>query len=298
MRADKTERTLMEGLKKADRVTQYKADIESYKKFIKEQRPDLKRADLEKVKRSAQDFADWMREKGQSEYTIAHRLTGLATALGTTKDKLPCETIHRGQPQKGREGSKTVVNDLNRPVRELNACVGIRRAELGDLRGRDLLEKDGRLYVVVEKGKGGKRQEQLILEKDEEKVRSFFEGKGADEYIFSKAQMEACEHANLHELRREHAQDCYKYYEELLNTPYKREKMKDLLEARFNANPKKKGKFERWRMDTIYHCRGAVRQEMFEAGRPTDYDYLSIMAVSVLHLAHYRADVAVKNYMK
>ena len=295
---DRTIYTLEKGLKEAGKIEAYKGDIEAYDKFIGEQRPDLKRADVEDVKRSAQGFVDWMREKGQSNYTIAHRLTGLASALGTTKDKLPCETIHRGQPQKGREGAKTVQNDLNKPVRELNSLVGIRRAEIGNLRGRDLLEKDGRLYVVVEHGKGGKYQEQLILKKDEEKVRSFFEGKGKDEYIFNKAQMEACEHANLHGLRREHAQECYKHYESLLKSPIEREKMKDLLEARFNSNRAKMGKFDRQKMDVPYVTRGDVRHELYEAGKQLTYDRLALMATSVLHLSHYREDVAVKNYMK
>ena len=51
-------------------------------------------------------------------------------------------------------------------------------------------------------------------------------------------------------------------------------------------------------MDKPYITRGKVKQELLDAGRPVVFDRLALMAVSVLHLAHYREDVTVKNYMK
>ena len=141
--------TLREGLRSANRLEQYQADVKAYQKFADETYKntngaiDLRRASAEDIKQSSQQFMDYMKAKGQSAYTIAHRMTGLATALGTTKDKLPCEKIYRGQPQKGRDNARIVRNELNARVREFNSMVGIRRDEIGSLKGNNLKEKEG-----------------------------------------------------------------------------------------------------------------------------------------------------------
>ena len=43
---------------------------------------------------------------------------------------------------------------------------------------------------------------------------------------------------------------------------------------------------------------GCVRRSLDGAGRAVAYDRLALMAVSVFHLAHWRAEVTVKNYMQ
>lgn len=52
------------------------------------------------------------------------------------------------------------------------------------------------------------------------------------------------------------------------------------------------------RIHTPYFCRSGVRSSMEANGRAIRYDRLALMAVSVFHLAHWRADVTVKNYMQ
>ena len=49
--------------------------------------------------------------------------------------------------------------------------------------------------------------------------------------------------------------------------------------------------------DDVYVCRGEVKQALLSANKPTVYDRVALMAVSVFHLAHWRPDVTVKNYM-
>ncbi|MEG2200131.1 MAG: hypothetical protein RRY25_07600, partial [Anaerovorax sp.] len=55
-----------------------------------------------------------------------------------------------------------------------------------------------------------------------------------------------------------------------------------------------------WRAKAVqgqYHLRGKNRELAVEAGFPVAYDRLALMAVSVFHLSHWRADVTVDNYI-
>lgn len=278
-----------------------KNDLKQFNKFVEEQRLDLYRATKEEIVASLKEYRDYRYAKGCSDATVKKNVSIISFILGVPSDAKAETlgfTVKVGQPTKGREDAKRIVNNLNLPVIELNNCLGIRRHEVLSLKGSDLIEKDGRMYVVVRRGKGGKYQEQLILKIHEDIVRGFFKNKGPEEYIFPMEARSACEHANLHECRRELAQRCYEYYVELLKDPAEREKMKDLLEAKFNENPDKRYRFHRAMMDKPYVARGKVKEELYEAGRPLEFDRLALMAVSVLHLAHYREDVTVKNYMK
>ena len=52
------------------------------------------------------------------------------------------------------------------------------------------------------------------------------------------------------------------------------------------------------RINSPYICRGSIRRNMMQNGRPIRYDRLALMAVSVFHLAHWRADVTVAHYFR
>ena len=47
----------------------------------------------------------------------------------------------------------------------------------------------------------------------------------------------------------------------------------------------------------VYQMRGETRKLAEEHDRPTTYDRVALMAVSVEHLAHWRLDVTVVNYL-
>ena len=52
------------------------------------------------------------------------------------------------------------------------------------------------------------------------------------------------------------------------------------------------------RINSPYICRGSIRRNMMQNGRAIRYDRLALMAVSVFHLAHWRADVTVAHYFR
>lgn len=258
---------------------------------------DRRRMTKEQILEYIPTYIEERRALGKSEATLHTDLAALCKALDVSMSRY--ETIHRDQPTRGRDiDSRRDRNDENSRVIDFAKMVGIRKNEYKDLKGSDFIERDGRCYVIVRNGKGGKYQEQLIAPWDVERVKEFFAGKKPDEYIFSLKEMNACHHANLHEIRREHAQDMYLYYKELLKDPAQRTEMKDLLERRFNDNPKKEGKFDRELMDREYVCRGTVREEIISQGKEYAFDRLAAMAVSNLHLAHYRIEVFTKHYWK
>lgn len=290
----KVKATLRESLRALHALNRtYSTRIDVYSKWAREN--GLKTANLDQIRASIPDYIEHRKKQGLSAATLHTDLACLCRATGASMSEF--ETIRRGQPTKGRsDSSRRVRTAENQRVLDFATKVGIRKMEYSHLKGSDFVMKDGRAYVVVRKGKGGKRQEQLILPEDVELVKTYFDG--SENYVFSKAEIKSCTHANLHEIRRERAQMLYERWRVELQNPAKREEMMRLLEDRFNENPKKMGRFSRSKMDTPYKTRGEVRKELYEANRPLEYDRLALLGVSVLALAHYREDVCVKHYMK
>ena len=59
-------------------------------------------------------------------------------------------------------------------------------------------------------------------------------------------------------------------------------------------------KKKRWRQDQVegeYKLRGETKRLAELHGLPVSYDRLAVMAVSIYHLAHWRLDVTVDNYL-
>lgn len=157
---------------------------------------------------------------------------------------------------------------------------------------------DGHAYVIVERGKGGKTQYQRIDDVDAPLIESYFMGLEQDDPVFSEEEMK--NKINLHRLRREHAQEMYRRYLARLEADptYQGQLLREIKEAFRRAGQDWRRNPDMRRLATPYVCRGHVRESLDEAGRAVAYDRLALMAVSVFHLAHWRADVTVKNYMQ
>lgn len=279
-----------------------------------------------------QAYSDFLQKKGYSPATIHSRLAGPCRALG----------VAMGRIEKPRRGADSITRsrDVERPGRDRDAAdrsnpqfsrlvkfqkaVGLRRAEIGRLKGRDLcLDESGQLSVFVSRGKGGKVQFQRILPDDVEIVRKIFQNVDPDRSVFSSREMS--NHIDLHGLRAEAARRAYDYYSDRLQAdPDFRKTLVRELVARYEkihgltglrpdqrtseaiqglpaASSHKKA------MDWIravlragngaYRLRGEVLERAKAAGRPIVYDRLALLAVSVFHLSHWRLDVTVVNYL-
>lgn len=114
-------------------------------------------------------------------------------------------------------------------------------------------------------------------------------------------------HINYHEIRREVARKSYDYYRDRTqNDPdYTRGLKVELVKRYMEMHPKKPTRKQaiKWVKDMIglsegqYILRGGNKQKAIESGKPVVYDRLSLLAVSVFHLSHWRLDVTVNNYM-
>lgn len=137
-------------------------------------------------------------------------------------------------------------------------------------------------------------------------VAETFKGIGKDEKVFSAEEMK--NRIDLHGIRAAHARECYDYYSARINQePSYREQLREELKDYFKAHHNPDGKldldaYNRFCLDMeknagMYQMRGEARKLAEEMERPTIYDRVGLMAVSVFHLAHWRLDVTVCNYL-
>lgn len=260
-----------------------------------------------------QDYIDYLIAQGKSPSTIHTYAAALCHFYGTSLIEYDLPQRHTADYTRGRGGH---VSDSRRDAQPevsprlaaLAAVVGCRRAEYAKLRGDDLVtDESGHLCVRIRQGKGNEYQLQRILPQHGALVRSYFDG--SHDYVFSKAEMN--NKINLHSQRAALAWTAYQYYAHRLATePCYREQLRAELQARIRASNQRnieiaKAKGKRWdgtkwderEFAGVYHLRGKNRELAQRLGRPVSYDKAALLAVSVLHLSHYRNDVTVASYI-
>jgi hypothetical protein len=242
-------------------------------------------------KENVQDYADHLQRQGKSASTIHNYLTPLCKVTGVPLADIQKPVRHgsefirsggKGAPDGGRPG-------------ELNALLGIRRDELRRLKGNDLMEKNGVVYVTVQRGKGGKYQEQKVLPENVAQVKKFFDGSDrklfrADEFVHG---------FDYHGQRREVAQKAYEYYENRLKTEpgYRKELYREIAQQWHDNNKKHRDRLEPLSyFNKPYILRGKNRTLAKAQGKALTLDRLVLRAVSVQHLAHWRDKVTVQSY--
>lgn len=283
----------------------YKASARDFCDFAREEHI----RNLQDVTREhVQAYEHILEERGCSPATIHSRLAPICALRNINMREIehPRRTsdhITRGRDEKRNRQGRAQEKDprYERSV-SLERAVGVRRAELSRLRGRDLVrDENGCLCVLVERGKGGKEQRQRILPQHEKTVLRAFERVRDDEYVLERS--EIAPKANYHGMRAELAREAYQYYENRLQRDpgYRQELRRELMD-RFDRSgtrgAQKRAKFEREVYnDAKYKVRGANRERAQEKGLPTSYDRTAMMAVSVFHLSHWRLDVTATNYL-
>ena len=244
-----------------------------------------------------QDYADFLIEKGYSAGTIHTYLAAVCRVWNVAMDTIQKPVRHvaqntRSRGTKASDSRKDAQREASPRLYDFAARLGLRRREYQKLSGGDLVkDKSGHLCIWV-KGKGGKIQYQRILPSDIAFVRSYFEEKDADEYLFTQEEME--NKIDLHHLRACQAKRAYLYYLDAIRDPAFKEELIRELEVRFASNGRE---LNHDQIDGIYYLRGRNRKFALEHNLPTAYNRLALMAVSVFHLSHWRLDVTVCNYI-
>lgn len=289
-----------------DTIRTYKASIDKFCTWIKEQGYEREQVETES-QRVLQAYADSLQARNLAAATIHTYLAAPAKGLGvpmqqiSKPDRISAD-ITRSRGDRNPRGERDARKEKFERVVQLQHAIGVRRAELGDLRGRDLQVRNGKTYVVIEQGKGGKEQWQRVLPRDVAAVREVFSGVSKNEKVFSSAEMH--NRIDLHGMRAEHARVCYDYYADRIKAdPEYREQLRSELQTYFNEHhDRDQEAYRRFCADMnknsgIYQLRGSNKELAEQHQRPTDYDRVCLMAVSVYHLAHWRLDVTVANYL-
>ena len=296
----------------SDRDTKktYKTSIKRFCTWTKEQnytREDV----LDNPQSYLQQYADNLKARGLSAATIHTYIAPCCKGLNIpmqhiSKPDRAIRDITRSRGGKNPRGRKDAEKPEYARLVAFQEAVGLRRAELEKLRGEDLQKRDGQLYIVARQGKGGKEQWQKILPKDAGTVAKTFEGIKKDEKVFSQEEMK--NRIDLHGMRAAHARQTYDYYlTRIKQEPDYRMQLQEDLKAYFREHHDPdheldQAAYNRFCMDMsrnqgIYQMRGEARKLAEEMERPAIYDRVALMAVSVFHLAHWRLDVTVCNYL-
>ena len=134
-------------------------------------------------------------------------------------------------------------------------------------------------------------------------MKAVFDHPADGNHLFSKEEMD--NKIDLHHLRALRAQEMYKYYlERIRNEAGYREQLiseiKHTWEKDDDAREENGYRPKRWKdckVNGNYVLRGHNRKLALKNGLPVSYDRLALLAVSIYHLAHWRHDVTVANYL-
>lgn len=257
-----------------------------------------KAKNLTDCKQYVNEYLQMNIDKNMSAYTIKLQASALAKLFHcTTKDFIPTpsrkrENIKRSRHSVKRDGRyKSGKND-----EFIRFCrsTGLRRREITALRGDCLIMKDGKYYIHVRNGKGGrKRISEIIGSEDDiafviEKMQKAKQNK-----VFNKIP-----DIDIHALRAEYAKSVYEKYARNRNE-YKGERMilyhnrlvatytdKNEVSQYFNSDGTVKKGFTDVR--TAYHCRDDKKYIC--------YDRLALLMCSQ-NLGHNRASVVAEHYL-
>lgn len=296
----------------SDRDTKrtYKAAIKRFCTWTKEQnytREDV----LSNPQPYLQKYANNLVARGLSPSSVHTYLSAPCKGLKVpmqhiSKPDRAIGAITRSRGGKNPRGRKDAEKPEYARLVAFQQAAGLRRAELAHLQGKDLQKRDGVLYVIVRQGKGGKEQWQRVLPRDAGMVAETFKGIGKDEKVFSAEEMK--NRIDLHGIRAAHARECYDYYAtRIKQEPDYRSQLQEDLKAYFREHHDPdheldQAAYNRFCLDMsrnqgIYQMRGEAKKLAEANDRPTNYDRTALMAVSVFHLAHWRLDVTITNYL-
>ena len=298
--------------------TTYKRSINQFVEWAKKR--GCKTAD-EVTKEIIQEYEKFMEghPKSYKPSTINTFLTPICVATGVSMDEIrkPKRTAGKivrsrnkgiDEKCKNSQGLKEECNPKYERVVSFQRAVGIRRAELARLLGVDLSHRNDEWYVIVQRGKGGKQQRQYILPENVDTVREIFRNLEPMENVFSKEELN--NKIDFHGLRAENARRCYAYYVKKIEAePGFAQEMRcklmnrwleeheRLRKTNYDSWLRQKRLFDREMDDRPYRLRGDNLTKALASGSPTEYNRLALMCVSVMHLAHWRLDVTVTNYI-
>ena len=264
---------------------------------------------LEECKEHIQDYSNYLTASGKTASTTHTYLAGICRVLDVPLENInkPIRVVAENTRSRGTKAvdiRKDAGREASPRLYDFAGIVGIRRNEYLHLAPDDLVVDNFENWCVrVKKGKGGKQQLQRILPDELELVKAVFDHPTDESHSFSKAEMD--NKIDLHHLRALRAQQMYNYYLERIRTEtnYREQLIAEIKHTweQDDLNRIDNGyRPKRWKdckVNGNYVLRGHNRELAQKHGLPVSYDRLALLAVSIYHLAHWRHDVTVANYL-
>lgn len=245
-----------------------------------------------------QAYSDYLVAAGKKDGTVHTYLASVCFVFDVPLKTIKKPIRHAANNTKSRGKTKSdkrkdTQRDCSPRLYDFASVICVRRHDYVVLRQNDLIiDETGHLCVVVRKGKGGKYQLQRVPHGYEDFIRSFFNG--TNEFVFTKE--EVTNKLDLHHLRHMAALREYRYYEQRLNNEpeYRNQLIAEIKDrwADYNDRPLKEKE-----MSGKYIMRGENRALAKRLGFQYSFDRLAVLAVSIFHLAHWRNNVSVSNYI-
>lgn len=288
-----------------------KNDCKRFCDFVKERHPECRT--IESSKEHIREWAEHLvQERGLRPETVHGYIDHLGVVYGVSGGDAEYGNLGRdAHIIKGREErtERDVMDRMNEKYErfvELSEMTGLRRSELQQIRADSFYQREDGYYYVDVVGKGGKEQAQRILHEHDAIVEKYLDMRSSEPLL---SREECQNHINAHANRRDLAQMAYEGYKSMCETQEGRERLFSELKTYFDERYDLNHTGRTWEdnrdmqilsrdLESVYHCRGEQRDAFIEQGQEPHFDRLAMLAVSVFHLAHWRCDVTVQNYMK
>ena len=183
----------------------YNTYLQQSVQFVKWCKTKHKCKTLDECKQYADEYLKLNIDKGMSPYTLKLQVAALCKLYScSSTDFIPTPARKRKNITRSRNANITCTTDFER----FCICTGLRRREITALRGTALIEIDGKCYIHIRNGKGGRERYAEIVGTAEEiefvvnKMK-----KAEDQKVFSKIP-----YTDIHAMRAIYANRIYNKY--------------------------------------------------------------------------------------
>jgi len=183
--------------------------------------------DMEEAKEKAPEYLLQGVENGKSAWTLKLERAALRKIFQNRELAKEVELPTRKKENITRSRNPTRDNKIyekHRDIVDFARATGLRRRELESVRSKDVYEKEGKMYVHVKNGKGGKERDAPVTSKYRDRVSEIVRERDWQDKIFNQIPS-----MGLHVYRREYVRD---RLEELELRDRDREQEKDIEKER------------------------------------------------------------------